>query len=69
VRRGNRAAFAELLRRYERVALSTAWNVLRDYHLPKWHDAVLDMYCRAGIEADRVLTLLTTAAVYMAAPS
>lgn len=32
VLRGDRAAFAELVRRYERVALSAAWNILRDYH-------------------------------------
>lgn len=26
-----------------------------DHAAPKWHDAVLDMYCRAGMEAYRVL--------------
>lgn len=29
---GNLPAFAELVRRYERVVMSTAWNVLRNYH-------------------------------------
>ena len=28
----NRAAFAELVRRYQRVVISTAWSVLHDYH-------------------------------------
>ncbi len=29
---GDRDAFAELVRRYERAVLSTAWSVLNDYH-------------------------------------
>lgn len=29
----DRAAFAELVRRYQRAVLSTAWSVLHDYHL------------------------------------
>ena len=29
----DRAAFAELVRRYQRVVVSTAWSVLHDYHL------------------------------------
>jgi RNA polymerase sigma-70 factor (ECF subfamily) len=29
---GDRHAFAELVRRYERTVLATAWSVLRDYH-------------------------------------
>jgi RNA polymerase sigma-70 factor (ECF subfamily) len=29
---GDRAAFAELVRRYERAVVSTAWAVLHDYH-------------------------------------
>jgi len=28
----NRASFAELIRRYRRVVLSSAWSVLHDYH-------------------------------------
>lgn len=28
----DRAAFAELVRRYERAVVSTAWSVLQDYH-------------------------------------
>jgi RNA polymerase sigma-70 factor (ECF subfamily) len=28
----DRAAFAELVRRYQRAVLSTAWSVLHDYH-------------------------------------
>jgi RNA polymerase sigma-70 factor (ECF subfamily) len=32
VRSGEQAAFAELVRRYERAAWTTAWKVLRDYH-------------------------------------
>jgi RNA polymerase sigma-70 factor (ECF subfamily) len=32
VRGGDHRAFAELVRRYERIASSTAWNVLWDYH-------------------------------------
>ena len=31
-RSGDRDAFAELVRRYERAVLSTAWSVLNDYH-------------------------------------
>lgn len=30
--RGDQAAFAELVRRYERVVVMTAWAVLRDFH-------------------------------------
>jgi len=29
---GDRDAFAELVRRYERAVISTAWSVLNDYH-------------------------------------
>jgi len=29
---GDREAFAELVRRYERAVISTAWSVLNDYH-------------------------------------
>ena len=32
VLRGDQAAFADLVRRYERAAWATAWKVLRDYH-------------------------------------
>jgi RNA polymerase sigma-70 factor (ECF subfamily) len=32
VRGRDHAAYAELVRRYERAAWSRAWNVLRDYH-------------------------------------
>ena len=31
-RSGDREAFAELLRRYERVVISTAWSIVHDYH-------------------------------------
>lgn len=30
---GERAAFAELVRRYERLVLTTVWSALEDYHL------------------------------------
>ncbi len=52
VLRGNRAAFAELMRRYERIVQSTAWNILRDYHLSQ------DATQNAFVEAFRHLTQL-----------
>lgn len=55
VRSGNRTAFAELVRRYERVALSTAWNVLRDHHLSQ------DATQNAFVEAFRQFTQLRSA--------
>jgi len=33
VLRGERFAFEELVRRYERAAWTTAWRVVRDYHV------------------------------------
>jgi RNA polymerase sigma-70 factor (ECF subfamily) len=44
-RKSNPAVFSELVRRYERIALSTAWNVLRDYHLAQ--DAVQNAFVEA----------------------
>jgi RNA polymerase sigma-70 factor (ECF subfamily) len=46
---GDQAAFAELLRRYERAAWATAWKVLRDYH------AAQDATQNAFVEAYRCL--------------
>jgi RNA polymerase sigma-70 factor, ECF subfamily len=45
VLRGDRAAFAALLRRYERAAWVTAWKVLRDYHAAQ--DATQDAFVEA----------------------
>lgn len=55
VRHGNHAAFAELVRRYERVAAATAWVVLRDYHLTQ--DAIQNAF----VEAFRRLSQLRSA--------
>jgi RNA polymerase sigma-70 factor (ECF subfamily) len=44
-RKSNPAVFSELVRRYERIALSTAWHVLRDYHLAQ--DAVQNAFIEA----------------------
>src|SRR5438105_380797 len=49
VLRGDRAAFEELVRRYERAAWTTAWRVVRDYH------AAQDITQEAFIEAYRQL--------------
>lgn len=39
---GDREAFAELVRRYERAVVSTAWSVLQDYHTAQ--DAAQDSF-------------------------
>jgi RNA polymerase sigma-70 factor (ECF subfamily) len=52
VLRGDRAAFEELVRRYERAAWTTAWRVLRDYH------AAQDTTQEAFVQAYRRLSLL-----------
>jgi RNA polymerase sigma-70 factor (ECF subfamily) len=53
---GEQAAFADLLRRYERAAWVTAWKVLRDYH------AAQDATQNAFVEAYRQLGQLRSAA-------
>jgi RNA polymerase sigma-70 factor (ECF subfamily) len=47
---GEQAAFAELVRRYERAAWATAWKVLRDYHAAQdaTQDAFVEAYRRLG---------------------
>jgi RNA polymerase sigma factor (sigma-70 family) len=47
---GDQAAFAELVRRYERAAWATAWKVLRDYHAAQdaTQDAFVEAYRRLG---------------------
>jgi RNA polymerase sigma-70 factor (ECF subfamily) len=47
---GEQAAFAELLRRYERAAWVTAWKVLRDYHAAQdaTQNAFVEAYRRLG---------------------
>jgi RNA polymerase sigma-70 factor (ECF subfamily) len=47
---GQQAAFAELLRRYERAAWATAWKVLRDYHAAQdaTQNAFAEAYRRLG---------------------
>jgi RNA polymerase sigma-70 factor (ECF subfamily) len=45
VRGGDHAAFAELVRRYERAAWATAWRLLRDYHAAQ--DATQDAFVAA----------------------
>lgn len=42
----DRAAFAELVRRYQRAVLSTAWSVLHDYHSAQ--DCFFQAYCNLG---------------------
>jgi RNA polymerase sigma-70 factor (ECF subfamily) len=42
---GNQAAFAELVRRYERAAWATAWKTLRDYHATQ--DAIQEAFTEA----------------------
>ncbi len=49
---GDSSAFAELVRRYERAAAATAWNVLCDFH------AVQDATQNAFVEAFRHLNTL-----------
>ena len=46
----DRAAFAELVRRYQRAVLSTAWSVLHDYHSAQdvAQDCFLQAYCNLG---------------------
>ena len=39
---GDRDAFGELVRRYERLVLGVAWNILRDYHAAQ--DAAQDAF-------------------------
>jgi RNA polymerase sigma-70 factor (ECF subfamily) len=47
---GEQAAFAELVRRYERAAWATAWRVLRDYHATQdaTQDAFVEAYRQLG---------------------
>jgi RNA polymerase sigma-70 factor (ECF subfamily) len=47
---GEQAAFAELLRRYERAAWATAWKILRDYHAAQdaTQNAFVEAYRRLG---------------------
>ena len=47
---GERTAFAELARRYERAAWVTAWKILRDYHAAQdaTQDAFVHAYTRLG---------------------
>src|SRR5690349_4401155 len=47
---GDQAAFAELVRRYERAAWVTAWKVLRDYHAAQdaTQNALVEAYRRLG---------------------
>jgi RNA polymerase sigma factor (sigma-70 family) len=47
---GEPAAFADLIRRYERAAWATAWRVLRDYHAAQdaTQDAFVEAYRRLG---------------------
>jgi RNA polymerase sigma-70 factor, ECF subfamily len=47
---GEQAAFADLLRRYERAAWTTAWKVLRDYHAAQdaTQNAFVEAYRRLG---------------------
>lgn len=47
---GDQAAFADLVRRYERAVWATAWKVLRDYHATQdaTQDAFVEAYCRLG---------------------
>jgi RNA polymerase sigma-70 factor, ECF subfamily len=47
---GEQAAFAELLRRYERAAWATAWKVLRDFHAAQdaTQNAFVEAYRRLG---------------------
>jgi RNA polymerase sigma factor (sigma-70 family) len=52
VLRGDKAAFAELVRRYERAVWTTAWRVARDYH------AAQDITQEAFLEAYRRLSQL-----------
>ena len=49
VRGGDRASFSTLVRRYERLAASTAWRILREYH------SVQDATQNAFVEAFRQL--------------
>ncbi|QDT44497.1 ECF RNA polymerase sigma factor SigW [Gimesia alba] len=42
---GERAAFAELVRRYERLVLTTVWSVVKDYHLAQ--DVTQDVFLAA----------------------
>lgn len=46
----DRAAFAELVRRYQRAVLSTAWSVLHDYHSAQdvAQDCFFQAYCNLG---------------------
>jgi RNA polymerase sigma-70 factor (ECF subfamily) len=50
VQRGDRAAFEELVRRYERATWTTAWRVVRDYHAAQdiTQEAFLEAYRRLG---------------------
>ena len=47
---GDRAAFAALVRKYERAAWVTAWKILRDYHTAQdaTQDALVEAYRRLG---------------------
>jgi RNA polymerase sigma-70 factor (ECF subfamily) len=47
---GEQAAFAELLRRFERAAWTTAWKILRDYHAAQdaTQNAFVEAYRRLG---------------------
>lgn len=48
--KGDHAAFAELVRRYERAAWATAWRILRDYHDAQdaTQNAFVEAYRRLG---------------------
>ncbi len=50
VLRGEHAAFAELVRRYERAAWVTAWKILRDFHAAQdaTQNAFVEAYRRLG---------------------
>jgi RNA polymerase sigma-70 factor (ECF subfamily) len=50
----DRAAFAELIRRYERAVIATAWSVLHDYHAAQdvAQDSFVIAYCRLATLRD-----------------
>src|SRR5687767_7211306 len=47
---GEQAAFAEMVRRFERAAWTTAWKILRDYHAAQdaTQNAFVEAYRRLG---------------------